>query len=247
MPPRPWTSRGTPAPRNFSRSRTARPNLKLKPGSHKLRLVRRYMRRKSENIRAQTKNSEIDASAYSQERSKHPALKVSTSEPHNAIADDKKGSTRRPVVAEVTAVPNPTPDTGLSYSLVSLNSLGAGSPVFDVLSDTAPIGFTLPIELTPTQWVHALLYLSLLFLHSCLRSLLQPVLLQYSSVLPTQTQPTSNATAQAQSGNPRSHQVSIAVVILLSVGSALLLLGFGITVECVLAQGEAGPFHLFLF
>lgn len=229
MPPRPWTSRGIPPPRNFSRSRTARPNIKLKPGSHKLRLVRRYMRRKLENMKSQTKNSELDAGAYSQERPKHPALKVSTSEPHNAIAD-KKGSTRRPVVAEVTAVPNPTPDTGLSYSLVSLNSLGAGSPVFDVLSDTAPIGFTLPIELTPTPMGSRT---SISF--SALPPLLSAISTPTSppagtrAVLPTRTQPTSNATAQ--SGNPRSHQVSIAVVILLSVGSALLLLGFCITVR----------------
>jgi hypothetical protein len=183
-------------------------------------------------MRPQNKNSEIDAGVSFQERPKHPALKVSTSEPHSAIADDKKGSTRRPIVAEVTAVPNPTPDAGLSNSLVSLNSLGAGSPVFDVLSDTAPIGFTLPIELTPTPMGTRT---SILF------SPLPPLLSAISTptsppagtrdVLPTPTQPTSNASAQAQSGNLRSHQVSVAVVILLSVGSALLLLGFCIVVR----------------
>ncbi|KIM49329.1 hypothetical protein M413DRAFT_21569 [Hebeloma cylindrosporum] len=235
MPPRPWTSRGARRPpRKFSHSRRARPKVKLKPGLHKLRLVRRYMRRKSEDVRAQNKNSEINAGASSQERPKHPALKVSTSESHNAIADNKKGSTRRPIVAEVTAVPNPTPDTGLSAtnSLVSVNSLGAGSPVFDILSDTLPVGSALPIVLTPTPMGART---SIIF------SALPPLLSATSSpttapagtraVLPTQTQPTSSASVQAQSGNSRSHQVPVAVVILLSVGSALLLLGICIVVR----------------
>lgn len=229
MSPRPWTSRST---RNFSPSRTARPNVKLEPGSYKLRLVRRYMRRKSENKRAQNKDSEFDARASSQDRPKRPALKVSTSEPHNAVANDKKGSTRRPVVAEVTAVPNPTPDTGLSNSLVSLNSLGAGSPVFDVLSDTAPTGFTLPIEPTPTP-TGTRTSIPFSALPPLLSAISTPTSLPAGTraVLATQTQPTSNASAQAQSGNLRSHQVSVAVIILLSVGSALLLLGFCIVIR----------------
>jgi len=189
------------------------------------------MRRKPGSVRAQNKNSEIDAGAPSQDRPKHLAPKVSASEPHNAIADDKKGSTRRPIVAEVTAVPNPTPDTGLSATN-SVNALGAGSPVFDVLSETAPVGFTVPIELTPTI-MRTRTFVSF----SALPPLLSTTFTRTSAlagtraVLPTQTQPTSNATAQAHSGNSRSHQVSVAVVILLSVGSALLLLGFCIVVR----------------
>jgi len=231
MPSRPWKSRGTRhLSRTLSYSRTARPNAKLKPRSHKLRLVRRYVRRKSGNVKAQNKSSEIDAGALSQERPKHSAPKVSASEPHNAIPDDKKSSTR-PIVAEVTAVPNPTPDTGLSATN-SVNSLGAGSPVFDVLSETAPVGFTLPIELTPTL-MRTRTFVSFSALPPLLSTTLTPTsaLAGTRAILPTQTQPTTNATAQAQSGNPRSHQVSVAVVILLSVGSALLLLGFCIVVR----------------
>ncbi|KDR81686.1 hypothetical protein GALMADRAFT_239809 [Galerina marginata CBS 339.88] len=233
MPSRRRTRR---TPRSLRRPLHTKPAAKIKAKAfQKPRLVRRYMRRKPEDAKAHSRH--MDASTLThvpsqdKDKTKIPAQKSPVVSPaHNAVAVERKTASIGPFVAEITAIPNPTPDTGTN----STNTVGAGSPLLgaipSVTMSTGSMTSTIPTILTASP---ARNFLTTSF--SALPPLLS--LATTSSVTTTQytraylPTPTVLPSMTSQPADLKSHQITAAVVILLSVGSSLLLLG-----ACIIAK-----------
>lgn len=241
--------------RSRSRSRRARPPKKRLPprildASRKPRMIRRYIPRgflidsKLEDLLQPGKHSQQPPTrnlrASSQDKLKPPAEGGSdASGGHNAVADGRITTTHRIAVAAVTAVPNPTPDTGVAStppsSSSSINTLGAGAPLLGALtvSDTATSGYTIvqpstKASVSPMPRTAVVSFSALPPLQSIV---LTGDSVDPQSLYPSETSPMPSSSATAAPSDANTRQMSVALVILLSVGGALLLLGF-----CIMAK-----------
>ncbi|KAF5330426.1 hypothetical protein D9619_005442 [Psilocybe cf. subviscida] len=179
--------------------------------------------------------------ASGQNKVKVPAEGVSdVSGGHNAAADGRITTTRRVAAAAVTAVPNPTPDTGVApnpaSSSSSVNTLGAGAPLLGALtvSDTATSGYTVvqpstKVSVSPMPRTAVVSFSALPPLESFVLDTSDSIDAQ--SLYPSQTSPTPSSSATSAPSDANTRQMSVALVILLSVGGACLLLGF-----CIMAK-----------
>ena len=237
MPSRRHTRR---APRNLARRKAARQRKKIRT-SHKPRLVRRYMRIKKDLFtRAHSKHSNspnLHASNNQLDKSaKNPAPKAAAS--HNDVAADTKAltSTRPHVVEEITAVPNPTPETGPVAAAPS--AVGAGSPLLGGLPETPTTALILPSSTALSLAVYTIRHASF--------SVIPPVsglavsgtfavteksrVFESSSIsLPIQTSPPN--TPVDASETVKGHVINAAIIVLLTVGSALVLVGACIVIK----------------
>ncbi|KAH9483917.1 hypothetical protein JR316_0003395 [Psilocybe cubensis] len=217
----------------FSQRINAARHQKSKPqGSHKPRLVRR-LRRKLENTRTRSKPNDLHVSSHT---NKNTPLKISAVRvPHSdTIAAVSRSTTFYGVAAaEITAIPIPLQQTSTNVT----NTVGAGSPLLGAISSdiiitgtpapTTPTLVTRPSKLTPARATF---------------SALPPLL---SALLPSSTVTTTeftrvsfpsetlqlNPSSSSQPENIKSHQITVVVIVLLSVGSALLLLGVCLIVK----------------
>ncbi|KAJ3495531.1 hypothetical protein NLJ89_g10611 [Agrocybe chaxingu] len=218
MPSRRRTRRAPRSTRVYSRAkRSSRPKPKGKV-SHKPRLVRRYVRRKQDDSKAHSSkhSSPPNFSGQDKPRISNPALKPPGSNTHNNAYADGKTVNQHPAVDEITAIPNPTPDTGIS----PMTALGAGYPLFGALSDTSTSGLIIPstsssnLSHSPTPPISfsALPPLPSRAPSSTLSGENREV--SSSAFLPIETSPTS----KPQSNAAQAHQVNVAVIVLLAVG-----------------------------
>lgn len=217
--------------------------------SHKPRLVRRYKRRKSDDAKAPhptaiLKHTDRIVSTLLQ-KIKDPASKLAGVEQHNDVAADRKTTTHPAVIAELTAIPNPIPETGITLTgnTAASDTVGAGSPLLGTQTfDTATAGLSI---INPTT-VAPLTSTTKATIHTTVSSFsaLPPLLsltssLRASAVIHPVSNPTSTSSITSPSSTSDSsdstdstpRQISVALVILVSVGGALLLLGFCIVVK----------------
>ncbi|KAF8965255.1 hypothetical protein BDZ97DRAFT_1812843 [Flammula alnicola] len=235
---RPWRKR-------FSRTRQP-PRQKTKTKyPDKPRLIRRYIPRKLDDSKVHPKHPDLRVSTP--DKSKSSALKVSGAGQHNAVADGGRTTSRPPVIAEVTAVPNPTPDSGATPAASTTSTVGAGSPLLGAFTfDTNTSGLSI-IEPSTVSPIITGIHHTAVVSFSALPPLESFVASTAGSVgirpsFSTQTRPSSSASATASSGDTQSHQISVALVILVSVGGALFLLGFCIVVKmCTRPRGRPRP------
>jgi hypothetical protein len=241
--PRPWRKRFT------KRKLSSRQRMKTKV-PHKPRLVRRYIRRKMDDTKTHPNLKHLQTPSNSSEpKPKIPPTKVSGPLLHNDIAVDRKTTSRPAVIAEVTAVPNPIPDSGITSTIVSTNTVGVGSPLLggatfnSVTSGLSIVSLVSVAPLTSTA-LHGAPKASFSALPP-LDSFAAPTTGSVGvrpAAFPSQTSPTASASASTASSDSQSRQISAALVILVSVGSALLLLGFCIVVKmCHKPRRKARP------
>ncbi|KAF9484731.1 hypothetical protein BDN70DRAFT_872277 [Pholiota conissans] len=248
-----WASRRPrPSPKRFSKRKYSSGQRAKAKLSHKLRLVRRYIRRKLDDSKPHTNLKHLQsASSISEARTKAiPATKASVPILHNDVAADRKTTSRPAVIAEVTAIPNPLPDSGITAAVVSTAAVAAGSPLLGGAtfnSVTSGLSIVYPALNTPftSTALHAAAAASFSPLPP-LDSLIAPTSASTVGVrpaeLPTQTRPSASTSPSAASTESQSRQLSAAMVILVSVGSALLLLGFCIVVKmCHKPRRKARP------
>ncbi len=144
----------------------------------------------------------------------------------------------------MTAVPNPTPETGITPPANTVsNTVGAGSPLLgtgtfnSATSGLSIINPTSAAPITSTNVIQILHTATPLSSFSALPPLqsLAPTSLASVGVrpaaIPTTSRPTVSPTSTSSSVDSTPRQLSVALVILVSVGSALFLLGFCIVVK----------------
>ncbi|CAA7271632.1 unnamed protein product [Cyclocybe aegerita] len=243
MPSRRRTRRAPRSTRVYSRAkRSSRPKPKVKV-SHKPRLVRRYVRRKQDDSKAHSSkhSSPPNLSGQDKPRISNPALKSAGSNPPNNAYSNGKTVNQHPAVDEITAVPNPTPDTGITPT----TALGAGYPLFGALSETSTSGLIIPSTSssnsshspTPPISFSALPPLPSRAPSSTVSGENREV--SSSAFLPIETSPPNS---RPQANAAQAHQVNVAVIVLLAVGSALLLLGACIMIKmCTRPRRQPRP------
>lgn len=236
MPPairRRWASRRPRLLRKRGKKQSNKQHTKPKV-PHKPRLVRRYKRRKTDdNARARPATLKHPVSTSS---AKGLPPKVAGAEANNDVVADHKTA--------VTSVPNPTPETGITPPANTVsNTVGAGSPLLGTGTfDTATSGLSIinPTSVAPItnsnviQILHTVTPLSSFSALPPLQSLAPTSLATVGvrpAAIPTTSRPMASASSTPNSVDSTPRQLSVALVILVSVGSALFLLGFCIVVK----------------
>ncbi|KAF4614520.1 hypothetical protein D9613_003122 [Agrocybe pediades] len=238
MPSRRRTSRVAPPLRRYSRTKSSH-RAKTKPrASHKPRLIRRYRRKILDpELVARSAQAKHSSSNPADKKAKNTAKKVPTHDAHNAVADIQSSPLPRPIPAEITAIPNPKPDTGLTYatimsSIISTTSdtVGAGYPLIGAISSNTgspsiTVEASVTAETSPTR--KAISTASFSALPPLLSRISTSTTTEYTRAsFPSDTSfPSPSASGLSRAAQLRAHQMTIVIAVLLAVGSALLLAG----------------------
>ena len=149
------------------------------------------------------------------------------------MALGRKGTkTFTPVVAEVTAIPDPTP--GMASLPMPTDTQGYGSPLLNPARVASPTLVSSLSSVTKSRSARPLTSFSALPpLQSLVASLTASIATQTlvtSSIPPVETLPLPIKNAGARGGS-QPHPVSLAIIVLLAVGAGLLLLGICIIIR----------------
>jgi hypothetical protein len=216
--------RGRPS-HNFSRPKPPRRSNQRLKKSLKQRLIRKYLR--STHSKAHIKHG--SASNLRAPASNPANLEISVLKSLK-MALDRKSAKTDPVVAEVTAIPNPTP--GMATTTTLTDTQGYGSPLLSPVAS--------PTSVSPLSSVTRSRTARLLTTFSALPPL-QSLVASSPANITAQASPTSSIppvetltprTKDAGAhGDFQPHQVSLAIIVLLGVGAGLLLLGVCIIIK----------------
>ena len=152
----------------------------------------------------------------------HPEISVLNS--LEMALDRNRAKAEHPVVAELTAIPNPTP--AMATTPLPTDTQGYGSPLLVPVS--SPTSATKSRTARPFPTFSALPPLQSLAASPTVNISTQT--LETSSIPSVETLPRETINAGGQ-GNAQSHQVSLAIIILLAVGAGFLLLGVCIIIK----------------
>jgi len=211
---------------NLSPTKLPRRSKKRLRESLKQRLIRIYLQSTGSKVHLKHNSaSNLRGSASNLARPKNSVLKSL-----EMALDRKSAKTELPVVAEVTAIPNPTPGTATALSLT--DAQGYGSPLLIPVASPTSVSFSS----TATR-SHTARPLSTFSALPPLRSLvasptanISTQALETSAIPPVEMLPTQTMDAGAHRDS-QPHQVSLAVIVPLAVGAGLLLLGACIIVK----------------
>ncbi|PPQ93256.1 hypothetical protein CVT25_015254 [Psilocybe cyanescens] len=238
MPSHRRTRRAARPGQRFSQVKATRPKSKSK-GSHRPRLVRRLLR-KLDTTKMNSKPIDLH---FPGQAFKNTPLRISAVRvPHNDVAASRTTTSFYGVAAEITAIPNPVQQTSVNAT----NTVGAGYPLFGAISSdsltTGPLApttvmATRPIKGSPSRATF---------------SALPPLMSASASSTVTTTEYTRatfpsetlqlNPSMSSPPGNLKSHQITVVVIVLLSVGSGLLLLGVCVIVKiCTRPRRQPRP------
>ena len=226
MPSLPATREGGPS-HNFLRTRPPRRSKKKLRISLKQRLIQIYWQSigKAHLKHGSARNLRAPASSLA-----NPENSVSVLKSLEMALDRKGAKTEHPVVAEVTAIPNPTP--GMATAQFPTDAQGYGSPLLIPVASPTSVSFL--ASATKTRTARPLATFSAL---PPLRSLVSSPTasittqaLEAPSISPVETLPTHTIDAGAHE-NSQPHQVSLPIIVLLAVGAGLLLLGVCIIIK----------------
>ena len=224
---RPGSIRGAHFSHNFSRPKPPRRSKKRLRKSLKQRLIRKYLQ--STGSKSHLKHgstSNLRALASNLAKPENPVLKSL-----DMALDRKNAKTERPVVAEVTAIPNPTPV--MATAPLPTDVQGYGSPLLNPVVGPTSTSFlpsgTKSHTARPLATFSALPPLLSLVPSSTVILTTHALVASPSPLvvtLPPQTLDTGT-----HSGDSQPHPVSLAIIVLLAVGAGLLLLGSCIVIK----------------
>lgn len=224
MPSLPATRQGRPS-HNFLRPKPPRRSNNRLIKSLKQRLIRKYFQ--SAHNGAHIKHdSASNFSAPASNLANHEISVLKSLE----MALDKKSAKTGSVVAEITAIPDPTP--GMATTSMPTDTRGYGSPLLNPVA--SPTSVSSLSSVTKSRTARPLTTFSALPpLQSLVASSPANITTQASatwSTPPAETLTPRTKDAAAH-GNSQPHQVSLAVIVLLGVGAGLLLLGVCIIIK----------------
>ncbi|KAF8798091.1 hypothetical protein BYT27DRAFT_7203802 [Phlegmacium glaucopus] len=217
------SSRGGRPSHNFSHTKPLRRSKKGLGKSLKQRLIRR-----STDSRAHLKHS-------SASNLRAPASNLA--KPENSVLEsleialDRKGAKNElPVVAEVTAIPNPTP--GTATAPLPADAQGYGSPLLNPVAIPTSVSFLFSTRSRTARPLYTFSALPPLrsLVASPTAANISTQASETSSMPPVEMLPTQTMDAGAHRDS-QPHQVSLAVIVLLAVGAGLLLLGACIIIK----------------
>ena len=225
MPSLAATRKGGRPSHNFSRPKPPRRSNKRTMKSLKQRLIRKYLQSTHRKAHIQHGFANFHAPASNPANPEISALRSLDM----ALDKNRKSAKTGPVVAEVTAIPDPTP--GMASAPTPTDIQGYGSPLLNPVA--GPSSVSSSSSVTKSRTTRPLTFSALPPLQSLVASSPVNISTQPSATLsiPLVETPTPRTKDAGAHGNAQSHQISLAVIVPLGVGAGLLLLGVCIIIK----------------
>lgn len=212
----------------------------------KLRFIRRYIREKNVDLKTNGKQPNFPgfhATATISRPARIPGKPFGYG-PHNVVLPDRKSPTKQP--AEIATIPTPIPDAGP----VTFGLIAPGSPLLGAIRDTSTFGLIIPPTPPPSIPLSIIppgSFSALPPLQSPIQSVTSAILIDTDLRLSSTSSASETNLPKSPNVNPqttasKTHSVNLAVIILLTVGSALLLLGSCILIKiCTRTRHKVFP------